>query len=166
MFTQIVRLAHGKPKRSMKVEIIDKPTGLELEVTKKVDALIGQFKAIDWSSRGLGIETSHALEGVRCNGSSELNTVIDVLYQIDGKGTDDDIIEPSYSKKLSKCLKDITHNMQITLSIQKEIARLNICPRCEGKKHEKGKCKNGVSRKDERCWQDCVKCHGRGFTNV
>ena len=141
----------------------DKPTGLELTVTKKVDALIKKFKEVEWGAFGLSIKTGHSLESVRCNGWAELSTVIDVLHEIDGISVGDDFVGIGYDKELDECIKAISNNIRIIVEIRKEIGRLKICPRCKGMKHEKGKYKSGVHRDDKNCWQDCENCGGRGI---
>lgn len=129
------------------------PKGKELAVAKKVCDLITEMdkQEMDYSPwmeiHHASIKIDHAIEGVRCNGTQELNTVWDIV----------------------KCLEELKRDMvkaidraEETIGLIKDADKiiknsLALCGKCGGTKGKWEKSGQIINY-----WEDCTECHGRG----
>lgn len=149
----------------------DPPTGPEKAVAILANRI---YKRLDKSEPlgspfMIGISVGHALEGVRCNGTERLTTVIDCIDSLE-----------EHSKDMIEHVKAVAaRKIEIDAALKKlkdELVKrgLKPCPKCRGPYdswydgcHTKGqKVKTGASSGPMYRWEDCDKCNGRGLIGV
>ncbi len=126
------------------------PKGKELEVVKKVDKLLEQYRKIDHFDSSPTVFIGHVIDGVRCNGKERVNSLLDVIKKM-----------AVYEQDLKCDIEGHKKALTLTKQIRKAMLGFKVCPKCKG---EKGFFPPKVKNEEYRAWEDCLKCNGRGIT--
>ena len=129
----------------------DPPRGKEKSLARYLDGRLESLRMSTYDVRAPGFSgcTSHAVEGVRTNGTQRLSSVTDILKDL-----------TTWRKSLDRHLKtvrDIRDKVrQIEIAAFERFDKdFRLCPACKGKQ--------GTGESGRMTWVDCETCDGRGL---
>ena len=105
----------------------------------------GGFDSINWQ-----IDTDHALDGVKVNGTGQTTTLATIILAVDRIRAERKRLGTGIEREIKKL-------DTLLMQIEQIIAPFGLCPSCMGSCGRKVKTHGGVLS-----WEDCCFCEGRG----
>lgn len=133
-----------------------RPKGKEKKLLLRLKDLFSENPIPDPLQWDYSIENDvgFALDGLRCNGTEEPTTLIDLIMKVEKYADAISAECTSYSNRLQNHLSSISKNRDSILAEFHK--RFKICTSCNGSK--------GTGNSGNLTWKDCSVCNGKGFT--